>query len=206
MTMRERIAGGKLFTDYCEGLPEDRVNGKKRMIAFNNTSPEDPDGRMAAIKELFGKKTDAWIEPPFYCCYGYNITIGEGSYVNFNCNFVDDGKITIGKKVMFGPAVTIATVGHPINPDMREYMYAMPVSIGDNCWIAAGATICPGVTIGENTVIGAGSVVVNDIPANCVAAGNPCRVIREIGEKDKIYYFRDREITAEDLEEERKLR
>lgn len=123
-----------------------------------------------------------WVEPPFYCCYGTNITIGEGSYLNFNCNFVDDGKIIIGKKVMFGPAVTIATVGHPVNPKMREYMYTDPVTIEDNCWIGAGTTICPGVHIGENSVIGAGSVVVHDIPANSVAAGNPCKVIREIGE------------------------
>ena len=206
MTMRERIASGKLFTDYCEGLPEDRVNGKKRMIAFNQTLPGDEAGRAVAMRELFGKETSAWIEPPFYCCYGYNITIGEDSYVNFNCNFVDDGKITVGKKVMFGPAVTIVTVGHPINPDMREYMYAKPVSISDNCWIGANVTICPGVSIGENTVIGAGSVVIHDIPANCVAVGNPCKVIREIGEHDKIYYDKDKEITAADLEEERMLR
>ena len=158
------------------------------------------------MNELFGKETGAWIEPPFYCCYGYNITIGEGSYINFNCNFVDDGKITIGKKVMFGPAVTIATVGHPIAPDLREYMYTDPVTIGDNCWIGGGVTICPGVTIGENTVIGAGSVVTKDIPANCVAAGNPCKVIREINERDKMYYYKDRAITKEDLLEERKLR
>ena len=206
MTMRERIANGYLFTDYCEGLPEDQVDCKRRMIAFNATSPEDEAGRMAAMNELFGKETGAWIEPPFYCCYGYNITIGEGSYINFNCNFIDDGKITIGKKVMFGPAVTIATVGHPIAPDMREYMYTDPVTIGDNCWIGGGVTICPGVTIGENTVIGAGSVVTKDIPANCVAAGNPCKVIREIDERDKMYYYKDRAITAEDLLEERKLR
>lgn len=206
MTMRERIAEGKLFTDYCEGLPQDRVNCKKKMTAFNNTSPEDMKGRMEAMKELFGKETGAWIEPPFYCCYGYNITIGEGSYINFNCNFVDDGIIRIGKKVMFGPAVTIATVGHPIDPDLREYMYTDPVHIGDNCWIGGGVTICPGVTIGENTVIGAGSVVIKDIPANCVAAGNPCRVLREIGENDKMYYYKDRPITKEDLEKERRLR
>lgn len=206
MTMRERIAEGKLFTDYCEGLPQDRVNCKKHMAALNRTSPEDVAGRSEAMRELFGKETGAWIEPPFYCCYGYNITIGEGSYINFNCNFVDDGKIVIGRKVMFGPGVTIATVGHPINPDMREYMYTDPVNIGDNCWIGAGVTICPGVSIGENTVIGAGSVVTKDIPANCVAAGNPCKPIREIGEQDKKYYYKDREITAEDLEEERELR
>lgn len=206
MTMRERIAKGYLFTDYCEGLPEDRVNCKKHMIAFNNSSPEDTEGRKAAMNKLFGWETDAWIEPPFYCCYGYNITIGRGSYLNFNCNFVDDGKITIGERVMFGPGVTIATVGHPIDPSLREYMYTDPVTIGDNCWIGAGSTICPGVSIGENTVIGAGSVVTKDIPANCVAAGNPCKVIREIEERDKRYYYKDREITAEDLEEERKLR
>lgn len=206
MTMRERIADGKLFTDYCEGLPEDRLNCKKHMTAFNNSAPEDMQGRMAAMKELFGRETGAWIEPPFYCCYGYNITIGEGSYLNFNCNLVDDGKIVIGRKVMFGPAVTIATVGHPIAPDLREYMYTAPVTVGDNCWIGAGVTICPGVTIGENSVIGAGSVVTKDIPANCVAAGNPCRVIREIDGYDHRFYYKDREITPEDLKEEKALR
>lgn len=206
MTMRERIESGKLFTDYCEGLPKDRVQCKKRMIAFNQSSPEDAEGRVKLMNELFGKKTDAWIEPPFYCCYGYNITIGNGSYLNFNCNFVDDGKIVIGEKVMFGPAVTIATVGHPINPDMREYMYTDRVIIEDNCWIGAGSVICPGVTIGKNSVIGAGSVVVKDIPANCVAAGNPCKVIRAFDAHDKIYYYKDREISAEDLAEEKSLR
>ncbi len=206
MIMRERIESGKLFTDYCEGLPEDRTNCKKRMIAFNASMPDEVEARMNILNELLGKKTNAWVEPPFYCCYGTNITIGEGSYLNFNCNFVDDGKIVIGKKVMFGPSVTIATVGHPIKPEMREYMYASPVHIEDNCWIGAGVTICPGVTIGENSVIGAGSVVISDIPANSVAAGNPCRVIREIGEKDEIYYYKDRKIEQSDLEEERKLR
>lgn len=206
MTMRERIEAGKLFTDYCEGLPEDRTNCKKRMIQFNSTGPEDINARMQALNELLGKETKAWVEPPFYCCYGTNITIGEGSYLNFNCNFVDDGKINIGSKVMFGPAVTIATVGHPINPKMREYMYTAPVTIGDNCWIGAGVTICPGVSIGENSVIGAGSVVIHDVPANCVAAGNPCKVIREIGEQDQIYYYKDRVIDEKDLEEEWKLR
>lgn len=204
--MRERIEAGKLFTDYCEGLPEDRTNCKKRMIQFNSTGPEDINARMQALNELLGKETKAWVEPPFYCCYGTNITIGEGSYLNFNCNFVDDGKINIGSKVMFGPAVTIATVGHPINPKMREYMYTAPVTIGDNCWIGAGVTICPGVSIGENSVIGAGSVVIHDVPANCVAAGNPCKVIREIGEQDQIYYYKDRVIDEKDLEEEWKLR
>ena len=115
---------------------------------------------------------------------------------------MDDGKITIGKKVMFGPGVTIATVGHPINPNYREYMYTDAVIIEDNCWIGEGVVICPGVIIGENTVIRAGSVVTKSIPANCVAVGNPCRVLREINEQDLKYYYKNREITVKDLEEE----
>ncbi|TAH74703.1 MAG: galactoside O-acetyltransferase [Anaerolineaceae bacterium] len=206
MTMRERIASGKLFTDYCEGLPEDRANAKRRMKAFNLTGPDELDDRMKLMTEIFGKETRAWIEPPFYFCYGTNIELGDMCYINFNCNFVDDGKITIGNKVMFGPSVNIATVGHPINPNYREYMFTDPVTIKDNCWIGAGVTILPGVTIGENTVIGAGSVVTGDIPANVIAVGNPCRVLREFNEDDMKYYYKDRMITKEDLEEEAKLR
>ena len=206
MTMRDRIAAGRLFTDNCEGLPEDRANAKRRMRAFNATGPDDLEERSRLMTEIFGRETKAWIEPPFYSCYGTNIEIGEGTYINFNCSFVDDGKITIGKKVLIGPGVTIATVGHPVHPDFREYMYTDPVVIEDNCWIGAGSVICPGVTIGKNSVIGAGSVVTRDIPANVVAAGNPCKVLREIGEKDLKYYYKDREITKEDLEEEARLR
>lgn len=200
--MRERMAAGQLFTDNCDGLAEDRQNAKRRMKAFNETGPDEIQTRIQLMNEMFGKETKAWIEPPFYFCYGYNIEIGEKSYVNFNCQFVDDGKITIGKKVMFGPGVTIATVGHPINPNYREYMYTDAVIIEDNCWIGEGVVICPGVIIGENTVIRAGSVVTKSIPANCVAVGNPCRVLREINEQDLKYYYKNREITVKDLEEE----
>lgn len=206
MSMRDRIANGKLFTDYCEGLPEDRLNAKRRMKAFNDTDPGDAETRNRLLAEIFGKPVSAWIEPPIYFCYGTNIDIGEMCYINFNCNFVDDGKITIGNKVMFGPGVTVATVGHPIRPDLREYMYAAPVAIGDNCWLGANVTVCPGVTIGENTVVGAGSVVIKDLPANVIAVGNPCKVLREIDERDRKYYFKDREISAEDLAEEAKFR
>lgn len=206
MTMRERIANGLLFTDYCEGLPEDRTRAKKLMKQFNDSEPDRIEARFAILNEIFKKEAKAWIEPPFHFCYGYNIDIGDMVYINFNCNFIDDGKITIGDKTMFGAGVTIATVGHPLNPDMREYMYTAPVTIGKNCWIGANATICPGVTIGDNSVIGAGSVVTKDIPSNVIAVGNPCKVLREINEHDKEYYFRDRKITTEDLEEERKLR
>lgn len=206
MTMRERIANGLLFTDCCEGLPEDRLKAKKLMKKLNDLEPDKFQERGEILNEIFHKEAKAWIEPPFYFCYGCNIDIGDSVYINFNCNFIDDGKITIGERTMFGAGVTIATVGHPLNPDMREYMYTAPVTIGKNCWIGANATICPGVTIGDNSVVGAGSVVTKDIPANVIAAGNPCKVIREINEQDKEFYFRDRRITAEDLEEERKLR
>lgn len=206
MTMHERIMSGKLFTDMCEGMPQERLEAKQRMKKLNDLAPEDFEGRVKLLGEIFGKPCDAWIEPPFYFCYGRHISLGKGTYINVNCNFIDDGKITIGDAVMFGPAVTIATVGHPINPKMREYMYCDHVTIGNNCWIGANSVICPGVTIGENTVIGAGSVVTKDIPANCVAAGNPCKVIRMIDERDEQFYYRDRPISQSDLEEERNLR
>ena len=206
MTMHERMEQGKLFTDMCEGLPKERLSAKKRMKKFNDSDPDNIPGRMALLTEIFGKPVLAWIEPPFYFCYGRHIHLGKGTYINMNCSFIDDGEIIIGDKVMFGSAVTIATVGHPIEPTMREYMYCAPVTIGNNCWIGANSVICPGVSIGENTVIGAGSVVNKDIPANVVAVGNPCVVIRQIDERDQKYYFREREITAEDLAEEKALR
>lgn len=198
---------GKLFTDMCEGLPAERDAAKKRMIAFNLTTPDEIEKRISIQKEMLHEDSgEAWIEPPFYFCYGKHIILGEGTYVNFNCNFVDDGMIRVGKNVLFGPAVTIATVGHPIRPDMREYMYTDPVVIEDNVWLGENVTICPGVTIGQNSVIGAGSVVVKDIPANVIAVGNPCRVLREISEKDMAYYYKDRPIDEADLAEEKALR
>ncbi|MDQ0204301.1 DapH/DapD/GlmU-related protein [Pectinatus haikarae] len=193
MMMRERISSGKLFTDMTEGLPEERRQAKLKMQAFNASYPSDIMERQQILNEIFARETKAWIEPPFYFCYGTNIEIGEGSYLNFNCNFVDDTKIIVGKKVLVGPSVIITTVGHPVHPDYRGYMYAESVRIEDNCWIGAGVIICPGVTIGENSVIGAGSVVVKNIPANVVAVGNPCRILREIGEKDRKYYYQNRE-------------
>lgn len=206
MTMRQRIEEGKLFTDMCEGLPEERMEAKLRMKRFNDLRPDDLEGRAALMGEIFGKKCEAWIEPPFYFCYGRHISLGSGTYINVNCNFIDDGAITIGDHCLFGPAVTIATVGHPVNPKLREYMYCDPVTIGDNCWIGAGSILCPGVTIGENCVIGAGSVVTQSIPANSVAAGNPCRVLRMIDARDREFYYRDRRIDPADLEEEYGLR
>ncbi|WP_315110671.1 sugar O-acetyltransferase [Clostridium intestinale] len=201
MSMRERIKQGKLFLDGCEGLPEDRVLAKKRMKEYNKTGPDELNLRLNLIKEIFGEEKKVWIEPPFYFCYGRNIHLGDGCYINFNCNFVDDGEIYIENKVMFGPAVTIATVNHPINPEIRGFMYTKPVTIEENCWIGANSVICPGVTIGKNSVIGAGSVVTKDIPENSVAAGNPCRVIRIIDDFDRKYYDKNKEITLKEIEQ-----
>lgn len=202
MTMRERMEQGKLFTDYCEGLPEARLHCKKTTAAFNRSEPDDTQTRLRLMRELFGKDIKAWIEPPFHCCYGTNITLGDGTYINMNCSFIDDGTITVGKSVLFGANVVIATVGHPIKPDMRHYMYTDPVTIGDNCWIGANVTICPGVTIGENSVIGAGSVVTKDIPANVVAIGNPCRVLRKIDTRDEMYYYKNRPFSDSGIDED----
>ena len=206
MTMHDRIMNGLLFTDMCEGMPKERLQAKKWMKKLNDLEPDDFEGRAKLINTILKEDTNAWIEPPFYFCYGKHISIGKGSYINVNCNFIDDGEIVIGEKVMFGPAVTIATVGHPINPEMREYMYTAPVRIEDNVWIGGNVTICPGITIGKNSVVGAGSVVIHDIPANSIAAGNPARVIRQINERDKAFYYKDRKIDADDLAEEARLR
>lgn len=206
MTMRERMMFGKMFTDMCEGLPEERMQAKRLMKKFNDLEPDDFENRVKLMHEMLGEGSEAWIEPPFYFCYGKHIFVGKGSYINVNCNFIDDGEIIIGEKVMFGPAVTIATVGHPINPDMREYMYTAPVVIGNNVWVGGNVTICPGVTIGENSVIGAGSVVTHDVLPNCVVAGNPAKLLRKIDEKDREFYFKDRRIVPDDLAEEAALR
>ena len=207
MTMRERIMAGKLFSDMCEGMPEERNQAKRRMIAFNATTPDTLEERFRIQREMLNENSgEVWIEPPIYFCYGTHITLGEGTYVNFNCNFVDDGLITVGRNVLFGPAVTVATVGHPIRPDLRGLIYTAHVTICDNVWIGGNVTICPGVTIGENSVIGAGAVVTKDIPANCIAAGSPARVLREITERDMEYYYKDRKIEPDDLEEEQALR
>ncbi len=143
-----------------------------------------------------------YIEPPLRANWGgHFVYFGKNIYANFNLTLVDDTHIYVGDATMFGPNVTIATAGHPILPELREqaYQYNMPVRIGKNCWLGAGVIVMPGVTIGDNTVIGAGSIVTKDIPANVVAVGNPCRVMREIGEHDREYYFKERRIDYENL-------
>lgn len=206
-TMRERIATGKLFSDECEGLPKERKKGKRRMRAYNKTGSSTLGlvHRYLLMKKIFGKKTWAWIEPPFYFCYGRHIKMGDYCYLNVNCSFIDDGEIEIGDHTEFGPNVVIATVGHPVTPELRTYMYAEKVTIGKNVWIGASVTILSGVTIGDNSVIGAGSLVTKSIPANVIAYGSPCQVIRPITEEDKKTYRHGKSITEEDLKALRAL-
>jgi galactoside O-acetyltransferase len=194
MTMRERIANGMLFTDMCEGLPEERLRGKELMFEFNNTRPSEEDKRIRLLSEMFGRiGKNSWIEPPVHFAYGKNIYIGDFFYANFNFTVVDDYTVTIGDGVLIAPNVTISDTGHPVHPELRKSgeMFSFPVTIGNNVWIGSNVAINPGVTIGDNAVIGAGSVVTKDIPPNVVAAGVPCRVIREINERDREYYYKD---------------
>ena len=162
-----------------------RFRKTRRILQRYNSSVEDPTERKLILEELFDQSLaehDICIEPPFYCDLGFNITVGNNFFANFDCVILDCGPVTIGDDVWLGPKVQIYTPSHPIDPGARKRRIesAHPVVIGDNVWIGGGAIILPGVTIGENSVIGAGSVVTHDIPANVVAAGNPCRILREL--------------------------
>ena len=165
---------------------------------YNQTRPREQERRQALLRRMLAEVgEECWIEPPFHANWGgRHVHFGKGVYANYGLTLVDDTHIYVGDYTMFGPHVTVATAGHPILPELREkqYQYNMPVRIGRNCWIGAGAIILPGVTIGDDTVVGAGSVVTRDLPEGVVAVGNPCRVLRPVGERDRQFYFRDRPV------------
>ena len=173
---------------------------RRLLREFNTTDPSDFEtlGRLA-LSRVSGAQENVSIMPPFYCDYGFHIQVGKGFFANYNCTILDVGKVTIGENVLLAPNVSIYTAGHPVHPAARQsgYEYGIPVTIGNNVWIGGNVVITPGVHIGDNVVIGAGSVVTKDIPANVVAAGNPCRVIRRITDADKKYYYKDREFDPE---------
>lgn len=197
----DKIHSGELYLPGDEEIMKEQFKCLEMLYDFNRTRPSEMKRRGEMLKEMFADiGENCYIEPPFNANWGgKNVHFGNNVYANFNLTLVDDTHIYVGDGTMFGPNVTVATAGHPIDPELRKkvYQYNMPVKIGKNCWIGAGAVIVPGVTIGENSVIGAGSVVVKDIPSNVVAVGNPCRVLREIGEHDKKYYFKDRKTDME---------
>lgn len=198
MKMKEKMHTGELYLPGDEEIMREQVKCLDRLYDFNNTRPTETEKRAAMLREMFAEIGEGcYIEPPFHANFGgRHVHFGNNVYANFNLTMVDDTHIYVGDNTMFGPNVTVASAGHPILPELRAkgYQYNFPVHIGKNCWIGAGVVIVPGITIGDNTVIGAGSVVVKDIPAGVVAVGNPCRVLREIGERDREYYFKNRKI------------
>ena len=194
----ERMKAGLLYDPSTSDVMDYQLSLLDKMVEYNNTLPREQERRQALLKELFGAVGEGcYIEAPYHANWGgKNVYMGNHVYANFNLTLVDDANIYIGNDVMFAPNVILATAGHPIDPTLRArgLQYNKEIHIGNNVWIGAGAVVMPGVTIGDNTVIGAGSVVTKDIPANVVAVGNPCRVMREIGEHDKKYFFRNEEI------------
>lgn len=200
----KRMYDGKIYDSGDEAIMSEQAGYIDLLYDFNATRPSQMEKRVELMKKMFGRiGDDCYIEPPFHANWGgKHVFMGNKVYANFNLTLVDDGNIYIGNSVMFGPNVVVATANHPINIELREklYQYNKDVHIGNNVWIGAGSVIVPGVTIGDNTVIGAGSVVTKDIPANVVAVGNPCRVMREIGDRDKEYFYKNEKIDWENID------
>ena len=192
MTDYEKMHSGEIYNPSDDTIFEEQIKCLDRLYDFNATRPTELDKRSQMLKEMFAEVGEnCYIEPPFHSNWGgKHVHLGKNVYFNCNATLVDDTHIYIGDCTMLGPNVVIATAGHPILPELREkaLQYNLPVHIGKNCWLGAGVIVLPGVTIGDNTVIGAGSVVTKDIPANVVAVGNPCKVLREINEHDKEFY------------------
>lgn len=203
LTQKERMERGLVY--YCadEEIMDDQVLCLEKLYDFNATRPLEGEKRFKLLKEMFASVGEGtYIEPPLHANWGGKHThLGKNVYANFNLTLVDDAHIYIGDDCMIGPNTVIATASHPINPELRQKVtqFNRDVHIGNNVWLGAGVIVMPGVTIGDNSVIGAGSVVTKDIPSNVVAFGNPCRVYREIGEHDRRYFYKDNEIDWENL-------
>lgn len=206
MTNSERRDRGMLYIADDAVMREQAV-ARRLTQKLNTMDRADFDGLRAVVKELLGKSDGAVINPPFYCDYGKNIEVGKNFFANYNCIILDVGKVIIGDNCQLAPNVAIYTAGHPVHPAARNtlFEYGADVVIGNNVWIGGNAVICPGVRIGDNAVIGAGSVVTKDIPAWTIAAGNPCRVIREITEDDRWVYFRGQRADDEAMQEMQRI-
>lgn len=198
MTEYEKMHSGEIYNPSDDAIFEEQLNCLNRLYDFNATRPTEMEKREELLKAMLAEVGEnCYIEPPFHSNWGgKNVHLGKNVYFNFNVTIVDDTHVYIGDYTMLGPNVVIATAGHPILPELREkaLQFNMPVKIGKNCWLGAGVIVLPGVTIGDNTVIGAGSVVTKDIPANVVAVGNPCKVLREINEHDREFYYKNKRI------------
>lgn len=199
----ERLHTGELYLPGDEEILTKQFQCLELLYDYNQIRPSEQEKKQKLLSKMFAEiGEDCYIEAPFRANFGgLHVHFGKQVYANFNLTLVDDTHIYVGDYTMFGPNVIVATAGHPLLPKLREeaYQFNMPVTIGRNCWIGAGAIILPGVTIGDNVVIGAGSVVTKDLPDNVIAVGNPCRVMREIGAHDEEYYFKDRKIDYQAL-------
>lgn len=198
MAMKDKMHTGDLYLPGDEEIMREQLQCLEKLYEYNTTRPLETEKRAELLKEMFAEMgEECYIEPPLHANWGgHHVHFGKNIYANFNLTLVDDTHIYVGDYTMFGPNVTVATAGHPVDPALRKqgYQYNAPVRIGKNCWIGAGVIIVPGITIGDNVVVGAGSVVTKDLPDNVVAVGNPCRVLREVNERDKEYYFKDRKV------------
>lgn len=204
MTQYERMVKGLIYDPGDEEIMKEQFPFQDKLWEFNQLKPSDIAGKEKYMKEVFAEcGENNYIELPLHANWGgHHVHFGSKIYANSNLTLVDDGHIYVGDKVMFGPNVTIATANHPIAPDLRGkgLQYNKDVYIGENTWIGANAVIVPGIHIGKNVVIGAGSVVTKDIPDDVIAVGNPCRVLREVGEHDKKYFYKQEMIDYENLE------
>lgn len=198
MTSKERKEKGLPYRYDDPKIMGEQLKFMETLYEYNMTRPSEQEKRQGLLKEMFAEiGAGCHIEPPLHANWGCrHVHFGSGIYANFNLSLVDDADIYVGDDCMFAPNVVVATSGHPILPILREhnYVYNFPTRIGKNVWVGSGVQILPGVTIGDNSVIGAGSVVTKDIPPDVVAFGAPCRVVREIGEKDKKYFFKNMEL------------
>jgi len=200
MTWREKINGGGIY--FCDepGFAEEQRACLEKLYDYNHTRPGEIERRREILQDFFGAAgANLYIEPPLHANWGRNTFWGDDCYANFNLSLVDDGEIHIGNNCLIAPNVVIATAGHPAEPELRRRgaQFSVPVVIGSNVWIGAGAVILPGVRIGDNSVIGAGSVVTKDIPPDVSAVGNPCRVLRPINNHDREYYYKNQRIEGE---------
>ena len=199
--LKQQVRSGALYTCDDDELVLDQLKYLQRLYKYNKTKPLQQKKRETLLKQMFAEiGEDCYIEPPFRSNWGgSNVHFGKNVYANFNLTLVDDADIYVGDYTMFGPNVIVCTAGHPINAKLRKQVYEfnIPIHIGKNVWIGANCVILPGVSIGDNSVIGAGSIVTKDIPSNVVAFGTPCRVQREICENDDKFYFKDLQINPE---------
>ena len=205
MEQRDNMHNGKLYDPNDDSVMEEQMVCLDRLYDFNQTRPSEMNKRNAIMKEMMGDVgKDCYIESPFHANWGgKHVHFGDGVYANFGLTCVDDTHIYVGSHTLFGPNVVLATAGHPMMPELRKHgiQYNMPIHIGENCWLGAGVIVVPGVTIGDNVVIGATSVVTKDIPSNSVAMGSPCRVVRQINDHDKEYYFKDKKIDWSEMQQ-----